>query len=47
MTTIWPGDQVFFTGYPAVHDKLDQRPILRAGIIAYDPKYNYSKSGRY
>lgn len=46
-TTIWPGDQVFFTGYPAVHDKLDQRPILRAGIIASDPKYNYSSSGSY
>ncbi len=47
MTTIWPGDQVFFTGYPAVHDKLDQRPILRAEIIASDPKYNYYTSGIY
>jgi Trypsin-like peptidase domain len=47
MTTIWPGDQVFFAGYPAIHDKLDQRPILRAGIIASDPKYNYSVSGKY
>jgi hypothetical protein len=47
MTTIWPGDHVFFTGYPAVHDKLDQRPILRAGIIASDPKYNYSTSGKF
>lgn len=47
VTTIWPGDQVFFSGYPAIHDKLDQRPILRAGIIASDPKYNYSTSGKY
>lgn len=47
MTTIWPGDQVFFAGFPAVHDKLDQRPILRSGIVASDPKYNYSTSGRY
>lgn len=47
MTTIWPGDQVFFAGYPAIHDQLDQRPILRAGIIASDPKYNYSTSGKY
>lgn len=47
VTTIWPGDQVFFAGYPTIHDKLDQRPILRAGIIASDPKYNYSTSGRY
>lgn len=48
MTTIWPGDHVFFSGYPAnLHDKLDQRPILRAGIIASDPKYNYSSSGKY
>jgi len=47
ITTIWPGDQVFFSGYPALHDKLDQRPILRAGIIASDPKYNYSTSGKY
>jgi hypothetical protein len=46
--TIWPGDQVFFAGYPSgVHDQLDQRPILRAGIIASDPKYNYSTSERY
>jgi hypothetical protein len=46
-TTIWPGDQVYFAGYPAIHDKLDQRPILRAGIIASDPKYNYSVSGKF
>jgi hypothetical protein len=46
-TSIWPGDQVFFAGYPAVHDKLDQRPIIRAGIIASDPKYSYSVSGKY
>jgi Trypsin-like peptidase domain len=46
-TTIWPGDQVYFSGYPTVHDKLDQRPILRGGIIASDPKYNYSTNGKY
>ena len=46
-TSIWPGDQVYFSGYPSVHDKLDQRPVLRAGIIASDPKYNYSTSGKY
>ena len=44
---IWPGDQVYFSGYPSVHDKLDQRPILRAGVIASDPKFNYSRSGKY
>lgn len=47
-TSIWPGDLVFFSGFPsATHDKLDQRPILRAGIIASDPRYNYSVSGKY
>jgi hypothetical protein len=44
---IWPGDQVYFAGYPSVHDKLDHRPILRAGIIASDPRYNYSVSGQF
>lgn len=45
--TLWPGDQVYFSGFPSVHDKLEQRPILRAGVIASDPKHNYSTTGRY
>ena len=43
--SIWAGDRVYFAGYPSVHDKLDQRPILRAGVVASDPKFDYSISG--
>lgn len=45
LTSIWPGDLVFFSGYPATHDKLDNRPILRSGVIASDPRFNYSNTG--
>ena len=44
---IWAGDQVYLAGYPDVHDKSEQRPILRAGVIASDPRFNYSYTGRY
>ncbi len=39
---LYPGEQVFYAGFPDPHDKLAQRPILRCGTIASDPRYPYS-----
>ena len=35
-------DFVAFPGFPEWYDKLQQRPILRSGTIASDPRYDYS-----
>jgi hypothetical protein len=40
-------DFVAFPGYPPWYDQLSQRPILRTGAIASDPRFDYSFSGRY
>lgn len=40
-----PGDQIFYAGFPDPYDKLAQRPLLRSGSIASDPRYAYSHSG--
>lgn len=40
--TIKPFDLICYTGFPDQHDKLGNRPILRSGRIASDPKYDYS-----
>ena len=40
--TIHPFDLVCYTGFPAQHDKLGNRPILRSGHIASDPAFDYS-----
>jgi len=39
---IKPFDLVCYTGFPDQHDKLGNRPILRSGRIASDPKFDYS-----
>jgi len=46
-TSLQPYDDVAFTGFPNSHDKLAGRPILRAGKIASDPKFDYSWSNEY
>jgi hypothetical protein len=46
-TQIEPLDLVCYTGFPSTHDKLGNRPILRSGNIASDPKYNYSWDNGY
>jgi len=46
-TSLQPYDDVAFTGFPYTHDKLAGRPILRAGKIASDPKFDYSWSNEY
>ncbi len=40
--SIRPFDLICYTGFPDQHDKLGNRPILRSGHIASDPKYDYS-----
>jgi hypothetical protein len=40
-------DFVAFPGYPPWHDRLNERPILRTGAIASDPRSDYSFSGNY
>lgn len=42
---LYPGEQVFYAGFPDPYDKLAQRPILRSGTIASDPRYPYSNTG--
>lgn len=45
--TLQPFDQVCYAGFPDQHDKLGLRPILRAGHIASDPRYNYTWDTEY
>ena len=40
-------DFVAFPGFPEWYDKLQQRPILRSGTIASDPRYDYSDVPEY
>jgi hypothetical protein len=44
---IFPFDLICYSGFPNTHDKFDNRPILRSGNIASDPKYNYSWDKEY
>lgn len=44
-STLKPFDVVCCTGFPAQHDKLGIRPLLRSGHIASDPAYDYSWDG--
>lgn len=37
-------DFVAFPGFPEWYDSKNQRPILRLGTIASDPRYNYSNN---
>jgi len=39
-------DFVVFPGYPDWHDKLDNRPIMRTGTVASDPRSDYSRGGK-
>lgn len=45
MESLHPGEQVFYAGFPDPHDKLAERPLLRSGTIASDPRYPYSNTG--
>jgi len=42
-----PLDLICYSGFPNTHDKLANRPILRSGNIASDPKYDYSWDNTY
>ncbi len=40
-------DFLAYVGFPAWHDKRQQRPILRTGTVSSDPRYDYSWSNEY
>jgi hypothetical protein len=40
--SLQPFDVVCYAGFPDQHDKLGNRPIVRSGHIASDPRYDYS-----
>jgi hypothetical protein len=40
--TIQPFDLICYSGFPSQYDKFGDRPIIRSGRIASDPRYNYS-----
>jgi hypothetical protein len=42
--TLDPGETLFFPGYPAWHDKSQDRPIIRTGAIVSDPQANWRQS---
>lgn len=42
LNQIVPSDVVCFSGFPNTHDKLMDRPIMRCGTIASDPRFSYS-----
>jgi hypothetical protein len=44
--SLLPGEQIFFAGYPEQYDRLADRPLMRSGIIASDPRYPYSSTGK-
>lgn len=45
--TIHAFDLVCYSGFPNTHDKFANRPIIRSGHIASDPRYNYSWDNDY
>lgn len=45
-TELAPFDVVAFAGFPEEHDRLAERPLIRGGRIASDPKFNFSLQGQ-
>lgn len=47
--SLWPqleaGEFVVFPGYPIWHDHLEDRPVMRSGLIASDPQTDYRSGG--
>ena len=41
-----PFDVVVFSGFPEEHDRLAERPLVRGGRIASDPKFDFSLEGK-
>lgn len=41
-----PFDVVAFAGFPDEHDKLSERPLIRGGRIASDPRFEFSLNGK-
>lgn len=42
LASLLPFDVVAFSGFPEEHDRLNERPILRGGRIASDPRFDFS-----
>jgi len=42
LDSMHPLDLVCYAGFPDQHDKLGNRPIVRSGHIASDPRFDYS-----
>ena len=45
-TQLSPFDVVSFSGFPEEHDKLAERPLIRGGRVASDPKFDFSLQGK-
>lgn len=45
-TQLAPFDVVSFSGFPEEHDKLAERPLIRGGRVASDPKFDFSLQGK-
>ena len=43
---LFPFDVVAFAGFPQEHDQLAERPLIRGGRIASDPKFDFSIGGK-
>lgn len=41
-----PFDVVAFAGFPEEHDRLAERPLMRGGRIASDPKFDFSLNAK-
>jgi hypothetical protein len=46
LKSLAPFDLVAFAGFPDEHDKLSERPLVRGGRIASDPRYEFSLNGK-
>lgn len=46
MSELEPFDVVAFAGFPEEHDKLFERPVIRGGRVASDPRFDFSVGGK-
>ena len=44
--SLLPFDVVAFAGFPDEHDKLSERPLVRGGRVASDPRFEFSLNGQ-
>jgi hypothetical protein len=46
LKSLIPFDVVAFAGFPNEHDRLSERPLVRGGRIASDPRFEFSINGQ-